>query len=363
MNKEFWRGKRVLLTGHTGFKGAWLAIWLHELGARVTGFSLPPIGDPNLFSMAGIAKLVDHHEGDLREFAQVKDVVAGARPEIVVHMAAQSLVLESYADPVGTFATNVMGTVHLLEAIRQAGGVRAVLVITTDKCYQNREWLWGYRETDRLGGHDPYSTSKACAELVVAGYRQSFFDLQTYSRHGVALASARAGNVIGGGDWSKDRLVPDVMRALAAGRRPLIRYPQAVRPWQHVLDPLRGYLMLIERMWTAAQDFAEAWNFGPPEASACSVGSIVQQLCALWGDGAGWECDESDRLHEAHYLKLDSSKARARIGWQPRWPLETALRKTVEAYRAKDIGEVVRRQIHEHSAAEPAIAAQGASPA
>ena len=355
MNSTFWRGKRVLLTGHTGFKGAWLAIWLHELGADVSGYALPPEQTPNLFSAARIEKLLHHNEGDLRDLSKLMTVVTRARPEIVVHMAAQALVRESYADPVGTYGSNVMGTVHLLEAVRQTDGVRAVVVVTSDKCYENREWPWGYRESDPVGGHDPYSSSKGCAELVVAAYRRSFFVSESFGKPGVAVASVRAGNVIGGGDWARDRLVPDVIRALMAGERPLIRYPHAIRPWQHVLDPLSGYLLLAERLSIAGPDFAEAWNFGPPDQNACSVGTLVERLYALWGHAAEWDFDNNDQPHESVYLKLDSSKARARLTWKSRWPLETALQKTIQAYRSHaegvDMSEIIRRQVHEYTSA------------
>lgn len=352
MNSDFWRGKRVLLTGHSGFKGAWLSVWLHGLGADVIGYALPQVNSSSLFCKAGIEKLLQHNDGDIRDLAKLKVVVAHAEPEIVIHMAAQSLVRESYADPVGTFGTNVMGTAHLLEAIRHTKGVRAVVVVTSDKCYENREWPWGYREIDPLGGYDPYSSSKGCAELVAAGYRRSFFSRESFAQHGVAIASARAGNVIGGGDWGKDRLVPNVIAALIAAQRPLIRYPHAIRPWQHVLDPLSGYLLLAEHLWTGGFEFAEAWNFGPSEHSICSVASLVERICALWGRSGGWHCDVSEPLHEAVYLKLDSSKARTRLGWQPRWSLETALVKTIEVYRVfadgGNVGEIVRRQIEEY---------------
>jgi CDP-glucose 4,6-dehydratase len=353
VNSAFWRGKRVLLTGHSGFKGAWLSIWLHGLGAKVIGYALPPVDSSNLFCKAGIEKLLQHNDGDIRDLAKLKVVVARAQPEIVIHMAAQSLVRESYADPVGTFGTNVMGTAHLLEAIRHTKGVRAVVVVTSDKCYENREWPWGYREIDPVGGYDPYSSSKGCAELVAAAYRRSFFGSESFAQHGVAVASARAGNVIGGGDWGKDRLVPDVIAALIAEERPLIRYPHAVRPWQHVLDPLSGYLLLAEHLWVGGPEFAEAWNFGPSEHGVCSVASLVERICVLWGRSADWHYNVIEPPHEAVYLKLDSSKARTRLGWQPRWSLEMALARTIEVYRViadgGNVGEIARRQIDDYS--------------
>ncbi len=321
----FWAGKRVLVTGHTGFKGGWLSLWLQKLGAEVHGYALNPPTEPNLCTVAGVAQgMAASTIADIRDPARMAEAMRAARPDIVFHLAAQPLVRLSYAEPVETYSTNVMGTVSLLEAIRQTPSVKAVVNITSDKCYENREWLWPYREDEALGGHDPYSSSKACAEIVTAAYRRSFLEAA-----GVGLASARAGNVIGGGDWAADRLLPDFFRALDAGKPLVIRSPNAVRPWQHVLEPLSGYLALAERLFADRQAFAEGWNFGPIDQDARPVSWIVEQLTAARA-GASWQLDRNPQLHEANYLKLDSSKARACLGWQPRWNLQTALARTVE---------------------------------
>lgn len=350
MTSEFWRGKRVLLTGHTGFKGSWLSLWLQSLGAELYGLALDPPTTPSLFDEAGVGKGMISILGDIRDFDFVMKAVARARPEIVIHMAAQPLVRYSYAHPVETYATNVMGTVHVLEAVRRVGTVRAVVNVTTDKCYENREWVWGYREDEPMGGHDPYSNSKGCAELVTSAYRRSFCESE-----GIALASARAGNVIGGGDWALDRLVPDILRAFEARKPVVIRNPVSTRPWQHVLEPLSGYLSLVERLWDSGQEFAEGWNFGPREQDAKSVRWIVERLATKWGEGAGWEVDAGDHPHEANYLKLDISKAQHVLGWAPRWALETALDKIVEwhqGWRAGlDVSALCRTQIEEYAKA------------
>ncbi len=332
-SSSFWRGKRVLVTGHTGFKGAWLTLWLSELGADVTGYALPPPTDPSLFDMAGVERRVRHLVGDVRDEAALTRAVREGRPEIVFHLAAQSLVRLSYDQPVATYATNVMGTVNLLEAVRRCEGVRAVICVTSDKCYENRETARPYREDDAMGGYDPYSSSKGCAELVAAAYRRSYFD-----GAGAAVATARAGNVIGGGDWAKDRLVPDLLNGFAAGARPLIRFPSAVRPWQHVLEPLAGYLKLAEALWDGAPAAADGWNFGPDETDARPVGWIADRLAALWGEGAHWETTGEPQPHEAHVLRLDCAKARRELGWRPAWALDEALRRTVAWRRALDAG-------------------------
>jgi CDP-glucose 4,6-dehydratase len=325
-----WAGRRVLVTGHTGFKGSWLALWLSRLGAEVTGFALPAPTVPSLFEQARLGALVEHVEGDIRDLAALSGVVARARPEIVFHLAAQPLVRLSYDQPVETYATNVMGTVHLFEAVRQAGGVRGVVCVTTDKCYENREWDWPYRESDPLGGHDPYSSSKACAELVAAAYRRSFL-----AEAGCLVATVRAGNVIGGGDYATDRLIPDLVRAFAAGTAPAIRAPHAVRPWQHVLEALGGYLLIAERMLTGDAAMAQAWNFGPSDDDARPVGWIVERMRQAWGgDAAAPVAWSGDAPHEAGLLRLDASRARAALGWRPALPLDQAIDWIVDWHRA-----------------------------
>jgi CDP-glucose 4,6-dehydratase len=333
----FWRGRRVLITGHTGFKGGWLSLWLQTLGARLRGIALEPQTEPALFAVARVDEGMEHRIVDIRDLAAVKRQMDEFQPEIVIHMAAQPLVRLSYVQPIETYATNVMGTVHVLEAARHAGSVKAIVNITTDKCYDNKEWVWGYREDEPMGGYDPYSSSKACAELVSAAYRKSFL-----TDAGIAMATARAGNVIGGGDWALDRLVPDALRALAKGEPALIRHPHAVRPWQHVLEPLSGYLLLAERLHTQGQLDAEPWNFGPHDDDARPVQWIVEHLCEHWGSRASWALQPGDHPHEAHFLKLDISKARQRLGWVPRWPLETALRHITAWHQAWLKGQDMR---------------------
>jgi CDP-glucose 4,6-dehydratase len=332
-----WEGRRVLVTGHTGFKGGWLSLWLHRLGADVTGFSLPAPTDPSFFEQTRLAELVRHVEGDVRDHEAVEAVVRDSRPEVVFHLAAQPLVRYSYDAPVETFATNVMGTVHLLEACRQVEGVRAVVAVTSDKCYENREWIWPYRESDAMGGHDPYSSSKGAAELVISAYRRSFFQA------GARIASVRAGNVIGGGDWARDRLVPDIVRAILAGRAPEIRNPEAVRPWQHVLEALSGYIAIAQRLLEGHDECACAWNFGPSDDDTQPVGWIVEQMLAGYPQEIGWERPAGTQPHEAMLLRLDSSKARAELGWRPRLRLKDALGKVMEWHSAVAAGEDARR--------------------
>lgn len=344
MNHAFWHGKRVFLTGHTGFKGSWLSLWLQQLGAELTGYSLAPPTQPSLFELADVAAGMRSLRGDIRDSESLTQALQQVRPEVVIHLAAQPLVRYSYASPVETYATNVMGVVNLLEAIRNTPGVRAVINVTTDKCYENMKWHWGYRESEPMGGHDPYSSSKGCAELVTAAYRSSFFVPERHAEHGVALASARSGNVIGGGDWAQDRLIPDILRAIDARCPVLIRNPFAIRPWQHVLEPLSGYLTLAESLYAEdGEIFAEGWNFGPADEDARPVQWIVEHLIEAWGDGAAWELDRQLQPHEAHYLKLDCSKAKVRLGWQPRWSLAQALEKIVEWHRVWRQGESIKQ--------------------
>lgn len=334
MNPVFWKGKRVLLTGHTGFKGSWLSLWLQSMGAQVVGYALVPPTNPSLFDVAEVSKGMTSIIGDIRDLGHLHKVFAEHQPEIVIHMAAQPLVRYSYIEPVETYSTNVMGTVNLLEAVRSTGSVKAVVNVTTDKCYENREWVWGYRENEAMGGFDPYSSSKGCAELVTAAYRNSYFHPDKYPTHGVAIASGRAGNVIGGGDWADDRLIPDIMRAITQSKPVNIRNPNATRPWQHVLEPLSGYLVLAQKLFEDGAAYAEGWNFGPNDEDAKPVQWIVEKLTSTWGENASWTLDSGEHPHEAHYLKLDCSKAKTRLDWHPRWHLEDALGAIIDWHRA-----------------------------
>jgi CDP-glucose 4,6-dehydratase len=347
MNPVFWNGKRVLLTGHTGFKGSWLALWLQSMGSHVVGYSLTPPTNPSLFEVANVGKGMTSVIGDIRDLAKLQAVFAEYVPEIVIHMAAQPLVRYSYHNPVETYATNVMGTVHLLEAVLNTPSVKAVVNVTTDKCYENKEWLWGYREYEPMGGHDPYSNSKGCSELVTSAYRRSFFQ-----EKGIALASARAGNVIGGGDWATDRLIPDILRAFEQSQPVIIRNPKATRPWQHVLEPLSGYLTLAERLCTDGQECAEGWNFGPHDDDARPVLWIVGYMVSSWGNGASWQLDRGEHPHEANHIKLDISKAKARLGWEPRWSLVTGIQATTDWHQkwlaGTDMKAVTLEQIKQY---------------
>ena len=326
VDPSFWNGKRVFLTGHTGFKGGWLSLWLTSMGAKVTGYALAPNTRPNFFQVANVeSNLEKSHIADIRDLEKLQKAMAEAKPEIVIHMAAQPLVRYSYVNPVETYATNVMGTVHVLESIRSLDSVRAAVVVTTDKCYENKEWAWGYRENEPMGGHDPYSNSKGCAELVTSAYRQSYFAPEKYDQHKVAIASARAGNVIGGGDWSDDRLIPDAIKAFEAKEALVIRNPLATRPWQHVLEPLSGYLVLAQALYQEGAKFDGGWNFGPRDEDARPVQEVISLLIKNWGSAASWTQDQSEQPHEAHSLKLDCSKARQYLNWIPRWNLEQAI--------------------------------------
>ena len=358
---EFWQGRKVLMTGHTGFKGSWLSLWLQAMGADLRGISLAPPTTPALFDVANVAQGMDSRIADIRDAGTIARLVKDFQPEVVIHMAAQPLVRLSYQQPIETYATNVMGTVHVLEAARHAGSVRAIVNITTDKCYDNREWAWGYREDEAMGGHDPYSSSKGCAELVSSAYRNSFL-----KDAGIAMATARAGNVIGGGDWALDRLVPDTLLALEKGQPVQIRNPHATRPWQHVLEPLSGYLLLAEKLYeqgqtqatTQGQSFAEGWNFGPKDEDARPVQWIVEQLCKAWGQGASWQQQPGNHPHEANYLKLDISKAKQRLHWTPRWSLDTALTHITDWHQAwlggQDMRALCLKQINNYQAQQQA---------
>jgi CDP-glucose 4,6-dehydratase len=347
-----WKGRRVFLTGHTGFKGSWLALWLSRLGAQIRGYALTPSTEPNMFTLAALSAVIDDVRGDVRDYAKIEAAMTEFAPEVVFHLAAQPIVRRSYSDPVGTYAANVMGTVHVLEAIRKTPSVRAVVCVTTDKCYQNQEWIWPYRENEALGGYDPYASSKACAEIVSAAYRSSFFPFDRLHEHHVGLATARAGNVIGGGDWSEDRLIPDLVRGFRSGQPVLIRRPNAIRPWQHVLEPLCGYMMLAQQLLAQHAKFATAYNFGPGDDDIWPVERIADKLVHMWGNGVSWIRDSVPGVHEDHVLRLDASKARLELGWQPRLKIEAALEWTMAWYRAwnqrANMGEFTKNQIADY---------------
>jgi CDP-glucose 4,6-dehydratase len=343
LDPSFWRGRKVFLTGHTGFKGSWLSLWLNALGADVTGYALDPPTEPSLYEQAGIATTLRSIRGDIRDFPHLKAAMAECHPDVVLHLAAQSVVRRGFDDPIENYSSNVMGTVHLLEALRQIDRPCAVVNVTSDKCYANQEWVWGYRENEPIGGRDPYSSSKACAELVTTAYRESFFPAGAIERHGVAVATARAGNAIGGGDWTNNQLIPDLMRAFLSDEPCLIRNPSAFRPWQFVLEPLRGYLMLAERLTKDPSNFATAWNFGPRDADAKPVSWISDALVRAWGGNVSWRHDAANHPSEAHWLKLDASKAQTYMGWHPVTTLGLALEWIVEWYRAFQAGADLRQ--------------------
>jgi CDP-glucose 4,6-dehydratase len=345
INKDFWHGKRIFLTGHTGFKGGWLALWLSKMGAQVTGFALEPPTNPSIFEAAKIADLIDSKIGDIRDYAAMEAAYKASDAEIVIHMAAQPIVRDSYIDPVGTYSTNVMGTVNLLDIIRKNPGAKAVLVITSDKCYENQEWVWGYRENEPMGGYDPYSNSKGCAELVTSAFRKSFFG----DKGGAQIASARAGNVIGGGDWANHRLLPDFFRAIEAGKTLQIRYPEAVRPWQHVLVPLSGYIRLCEELWNNPEIAASGWNFGPDFEKDHTVEDVLKILKKAWKGPVLWEVEQGEKPHEAMNLRLDSSKARKYLNWIAEWSCKDAIVATAQWQQAfidgKNMREITFSQI------------------
>lgn len=352
MSANFWIGKRVLLTGHTGFKGSWLSMWLQSMGANLLGYSLPPPTSPSLFDIANVGQNMSNIIGDIRNLPLLQKAFLEYQPEIVFHLAAQPLVRRSYFDPIETYSTNLMGTVNLLEAVRHTKSVRAVVNVTSDKCYENREWIWGYRENEAMGGYDPYSNSKGCSELITAAYRNSFFS----SDHGVAIGTARAGNVIGGGDWAADRLLPDLLSAISLGRSVNIRNPNSIRPWQHVLEPLSGYINLAQKLFEEGAPYSEAWNFGPNDDDAKPVGWVLDRFIEKWGDGASWCLDSGHHPHEANYLKLDCSKAKMRLNWRPRWTLDKAIEEICfwhkEHLRGANMYKISLNQIKQYGLAE-----------
>lgn len=348
MNLHFWRNKKVFITGHTGFKGSWMSLWLHNMGADVRGFALEPNTKPSLFDLASINKKVDSIIGDVTDLRHLTSSLVEFKPEIVIHMAAQPLVRASYLDPVETYKTNVMGTVNLLESIRKCPSVKAVVNVTTDKCYENKEWVWGYRENESMGGFDPYSSSKGCSELVTSAYRRSFFQ----NGSNVGLASARAGNVIGGGDWAEDRLIPDAIRAFESNIPVIIRNPAATRPWQHVLEPISGYLTLAEKLYYNKELFSDAWNFGPSDDDVVPVEQVLNFIVHKWYGNVSWLLDENEQPHEAQLLKLDISKAIVNLKWKPVWSLERTLTSIIDWYKAyyskEDMAQVTTQQIKEY---------------
>ncbi len=340
VDQSFWLNKRVFITGHTGFKGSWLSLWLKSMGATVTGYALEAPSNPNLFDILNLKNHVHHIYGDVRDLAHLSQSIIENKPDIILHLAAQSLVRESYISPVDTYSTNVMGTINVLESIRHSTTVKACVIVTSDKCYENKEHLWGYRENEAMGGYDPYSNSKGCAELVTAAYRNSYFNPTNYPAHGKAIASARAGNVIGGGDWAKERLIPDILHALAANQPVMLRNPSAIRPWQHVLEPLSGYLLLAQKLYQEGSAYAEGWNFGPDDHDTKTVEWLTASLVKQWGHGASYHVQVNDNNpHEACTLKLDCSKAHTRLNWYPQWDLERTVVKIYQWQKAFLNGE------------------------
>lgn len=352
-NSSFWKDKKVLLTGHTGFKGSWLSLWLQKSGTNLIGYSKSIPTKPSLFELANVGDGMISIMGDVRDFDHLEETVMQYKPEIIIHMAAQSLVHQSYRDPLETYSTNIMGTINLFEIVRRVSNVRVLINVTSDKCYDNRKTNTSYREDDPMGGYDPYSSSKGCSELITSSFRNSFFNPVDYEKHGTALASARAGNVIGGGDWSADRLIPDIMSGILKHVRIRIRNPSGIRPWQHVLEPLSGYLLLAERLWFDGPKYSEGWNFGPNDEDVKSVSWIVDKLSQLWGDTIMWDLDSENHQHEAKYLKLDCTQARTKLGWYPKVSLETALKLTIEWYKqyekGKDLRQFTEEQIRQFS--------------
>jgi len=330
---NFYKGRKVFITGHTGFKGSWLSILLSWLGAEVYGYALNPPTDPSLYKLANLDNLINSTIGDIRDYTLLQKTLKKVNPDVIIHMAAQPLVRESYRNPRETYEVNVMGTVNLFDIIKQETGTRAVLNVTSDKCYENREWHWGYRENEPMGGYDPYSNSKGCSELVTSSFRTSFFNPSNYSEHGVGLASARAGNVLGGGDWAEDRLIPDFFRSILKGEKLKIRSPYAIRPWQHVLEPLTGYLLLCEKLFSEGPEFSEGWNFGAESSDAKNVEWIIKKICELWGNEVAYEIEGTPQPHEASYLKLDCTKSKTLLGWNPKWNVETTLKIITDWYK------------------------------
>tara|TARA_Y100001934_G_scaffold283135_1_gene400707 strand:- start:2068 stop:3150 length:1083 start_codon:yes stop_codon:yes gene_type:complete len=353
VNSSFWENKKVLVTGNTGFKGSWLSLWLQKLKAEVIGFALKPCTNPSMFEVAKVSQGMTSIEGDIRNFDHIASVVKEYKPEIIFHLAAQPLVLRSYRYPLETYSTNVMGTAHLFESVRLSESVRVIINVTSDKCYENRESNSGYREIDPLGGFDPYSSSKGCSELITSAYRNSFFNPKKYKEHGVALASVRAGNIIGGGDWSENRIVSDIMRAWFARDTLVVRSPDAIRPWQHVLDPLLGYVILAQNLWDHGTKFSGSWNFGSDAVDCRPVSWIVEKTAELWGECPSWKIEGNPFFHETKTLKLDSTKAKDRLNWYAKWNLETTLDKTVDWFKCyknnQNMQEVTLKQIDEHS--------------